>query len=109
VALGPKGEGRWRPRVVQTSALQNTGVDHLWTAVETHEAFLDASGERAQGERRALAEEIVDLVRGRVGERLEPLLERDPEMHGLLERVAARELDPHTAADRLFGDLRRRL
>jgi LAO/AO transport system kinase len=109
VSLAPRDDARWTPRVVQTSAAQNTGVDELWGAIEAHEAFLDERGERAKAERRRLAEEIVDLVRGRVGERLEPLLERDPELQGLLEKVVDRKLDPHTAADRLYSDLRRRL
>ncbi len=100
VALGST-EGRWSPPIVGTSTLETKGVDELWTAVEAHESYLDASGERRAGERRRLASEIVGLVRDRVGQELTARLEGDPSLRGLLDRVVARSLDPRAAADRL--------
>jgi LAO/AO transport system kinase len=94
-------EHRWAPAVVSTSTTEGVGVEDLWTAVEAHEAYLDRSGERREGERRRLAGEIVGLVREQVGRELTARLENDPELRALLDQVVGRSLDPRTAARRL--------
>ncbi len=105
-ALGTDRDG-WRPTVVPVSAQAGTGVETLWAAVEAHETFLNADGRRDRGERRRLAEEVVGLVRERVGRELTGSMDRDRDMGSLLDRVAARAIDPHSAADRLYRELRR--
>jgi len=100
VGLGPKDAG-WTPRVVATSTLTPSGIPDLVAAFDAHEAYLDASGGRTEGERRRLAVEIVGLVRDRVGRELTGRLERDPALRQLLDEVVARRIDPRTAAERL--------
>ncbi len=106
VGLGP-GRDAWRPAVVTTSTLDGRGLDDLWNAVDAHEKFLDRSGLRAAADRRRLAQEIVGLVGDRVGRELREALDQDPELQALLDRVVRRTLDPHTAAERLYRDIRR--
>lgn len=101
VSLGTGRDG-WSPAIVGTSTTEPRGIDELWTAIEAHERFLDDSGLRLAGERRRLAREVVGLVRERVGAELAAELDRDPGLRGLLDRVVAREIDPRTAADRLY-------
>jgi LAO/AO transport system kinase len=100
------GNGRWRPRVVQTSTSPSLGIAALWEAVEAHESFLDSGGARRSLDRQRLTDEILGLVRERVDARLASALERDPDLNRLLDRVVAREIDPHSAAERLLGELR---
>ena len=100
VGLGAARSG-WTPSVIMTSTTQPSGVDQLWSAVEAHERFLDSSGQRATEERRRLSAEIVELVRERVGRELSRRIDRDPDLRELLDRVVARKIDPHTAAERL--------
>jgi LAO/AO transport system kinase len=104
------GEGRdgWRPPVVTTSTVNSTGIVELWAAIEAHEAYLDSSHRRATGERRRLSDEVVSLVSERVGRELHGALEEDRRLSALLDEVVAREIDPHTAADRLYDARRRR-
>lgn len=104
--LGESREG-WRPRIVTTSTFQGTGVDALWDAVEAHEEFLDASGLRRRSEHHRFAEEVVGLVQDRIASELLGLVAHDARFRGLIERVVAREIDPHTAADRLHSARRR--
>jgi LAO/AO transport system kinase len=106
VGLGP-GRDAWRPAVVMTSTPAGTGVDDLWNAIDAHEKFLDRSGLRAASERQRLAQEIVGLVADRVGRELRSALDKEPELQALLDRVVRRSLDPHSAADRLYRDIRR--
>ena len=91
-------EGRWAPRVVGTSTAPPSGLEALWDAIESHEQFLDASGERKANERHRLTVEIVGLVRERVGRELSDQLESDPDLKRLLDRVLDRSIDPRRAA-----------
>jgi LAO/AO transport system kinase len=97
----------WRPSVVRTSAVTPAGIPELWRAIEAHEKFLDDTDGRGAMERRRLAQEIVGRARDRISADLTDRLESDPELRGLLDRVAARTLDPRSAADRLVRDLLR--
>ncbi len=101
VALGASRDG-WAPVIVPTSATVLSGIDELWTAIESHEQFLDRSGQRTQRERARLASEIADRVKERVGREVADRLDQDPELRRLLDRVVARTLDPAGAADELF-------
>ncbi len=107
--LAGLGSGRdgWRPAIVSTSTVERRGISELWAAVEAHEAFLDQAGLRARAERQKVAEEVVGLVRDRVERDLLRVVENDRRLSGLIDRVVAREIDPHTAADRLQAHRRR--
>jgi LAO/AO transport system kinase len=103
--LVPTQEG-WRPVVVQTSTVTPRGVPELWDAVLRHEAYLDSSGTRRTRDRQRLTEEILGLVRERVDARVLDALAKEPDLQELLRRVAAREIDPHSAAERLLAEVR---
>ena len=87
--------------MVATSTNPAAGIEELWSAIDAHERYLDQSGQRAGEERRRLAVEIVQRVQSRVGEELATRIEREPPLHRLVDRVAAREIDPETAAERI--------
>jgi LAO/AO transport system kinase len=99
----------WQVRVVQTSATIPSGIPDLWGAVQEHEAFLDDTHARASIERRRLGNEILDLVRERVGARLTRAIAQERELQELVDRVADRKLDPYSAADEVYEELPERL
>jgi LAO/AO transport system kinase len=101
VALGAARDG-WAPPIVPTSTTTPTGIEELWTAIETHEQFLDRTGQRTDQERARLSVEIAERVKDRVGREVSERLTQDPELRRLLDRVVARKLDPASAADELF-------
>jgi LAO/AO transport system kinase len=102
-SLGAARDG-WRPVVVSASARDKTGVPELWTAIEAHEAFLDAEpGRRADADRRRVANELVELVRDRVAREAAERLHGDPTHGKLLDEVVARRLDPRSAADQIYA------
>jgi LAO/AO transport system kinase len=53
----------WSIPVLKTSAQTGEGVDELLAAVDTHRAWLQASGELARRRRRRMAERVRDVVR----------------------------------------------
>ncbi len=101
-----RGTPSWIPRVVQTSAALPSGIPELWDAIAAHETYLDTSGTRIAFERRRTLDEILGLVRERVGRELTQAMGREPALQQLLDRVLERQIDPHSAADRLLTELR---
>ncbi|MCI4357102.1 MAG: methylmalonyl Co-A mutase-associated GTPase MeaB [Thermoplasmata archaeon] len=107
VSLGAPRDG-WRPVVVRTSARERTGVAELWTAIEAHEAFLDAEpGRRAAAERGRVAKEIVGLVQARLARETSERLAQSEDDARLLDDVVGRRIDPRSAADRIYEDHRK--
>jgi LAO/AO transport system kinase len=97
------GERDWRPPIVETVATEARGVDELWDAVLAHRAFLEADGRLERRRRARLREEVRAIVAARVLAGLADVCEGE-RFESLVERVAARELDPYAAADELVAE-----
>ena len=96
--------GAWRPPIVATVASTATGIDDVVTAVASHRAWLTEEG-RLDAKRSArLCDELVGILSERVVERVRGLRSGD-DFARVQAAVAARELDPWTAADELLARL----
>jgi LAO/AO transport system kinase len=106
IGLGERAPGDWRPQVVRSVASRGEGIDDIAAAIEKHRAWLVEHGElRGRREARAGAEvEAIALgvLRDRMGS-----LRAGTSLATLAGRVAAGELDPYAAADRLLDELDR--
>lgn len=98
----------WRPKVVQSSAARGTGIDQLWTAIEAHEAYLRSSGLLAERARARARDELLERFHERVLEEASRRVEGGREFERLVAAMERRELDPGTAAERLYRSLGRR-
>ena len=94
---------RWRPPVLCATATSGEGVDGVWGAVSDHRAHLVASGGLAERRHRRASEEVTRLVAAALLEQARTMT-TSPEAAALADEVAAGDLDPWTAADRLLGD-----
>jgi LAO/AO transport system kinase len=94
---------RWRPAVLCATATSGEGVDGVWHAVSDHRAHLMASGGLADRRHRRASEEVTRLVAAALLERARAMT-TSPQAAELAAAVAAGDLDPWTAADRLLGD-----
>jgi LAO/AO transport system kinase len=91
----------WKPPVVKTIATRGEGLSDLADEILRHRAFLEERGllaqrrrQRAADEfRRILRDELFNRLRAQVGGRYEEAI----------ERIAARDLDPYSAAQALLG------
>jgi LAO/AO transport system kinase len=99
VALGPADAPK--PQVVLTEALNGSGVDELWGAIEEHAA----AGGLEERRRRNLATEVFAVASARAGRHLESVVTEDPELARLLEQVQRRELDPLTAVRTILREV----
>jgi LAO/AO transport system kinase len=101
LSLHTYGPGEWRPPIVKTVATTGMGVGDLTGAIHafrTHSEGTNASRRRVRGESR-----LRDVLSQRVMSRLEQSAWGKGELSAMVDRVAARELDPYSAADQLVA------
>jgi LAO/AO transport system kinase len=91
----------WRPPILQTIALEGKGVNEVVDAIERHQAFLAQSGEGESRRRARLAGELEAILRETLLRQLMVKL-APADLAGMVERIAAREIDPYRAADTLL-------
>ena len=106
LALKAYGEEEWRPRILTTVATTGTGVNELVDAIwafRAHGHQTLAARRRARGEYR-----LRELVSHRFMDHLERTVLSSGELAAIVERLAAREIDPYTAAQDLLSRALRR-
>jgi LAO/AO transport system kinase len=91
------GQAVWVPPIIPTVAVQGQGIEALLAAIDRHQAYLDASGGRAERDRERLAHELETRLRddllAAVRRRLGPAA-----LAEALDQVVARALEPGAAA-----------
>ncbi len=93
-------EDGWQPPILQTVALDGSGVPELVQAIDDHRHHLCTTGLLAERERRRIKGELVGVLQRELLDRL--LSRLGPEELGQwVERVAARKVDVYTVASRL--------
>jgi LAO/AO transport system kinase len=101
LALQTFADGEWRPPILKTEATTGRGVGELWETIKrfrTNSGASRARRLRARHEfrlRELLTERFLDHLSGRV---LAP-----GEFDALVTRIAAREIDPYSAAADILG------
>ena len=109
LALQAYGEGEWRPPILKTEATTGRGVDELWATIQqfrTHSGNAAPGSSRTQSTRRLKARNefrLRDLLTHRFMELVEHELLGPGEFDALIARIAAREVDPYTAASDILS------
>jgi LAO/AO transport system kinase len=100
LSLQTFAEGEWRPPIVKTEATTGKGVPELMEAIERfrkHTAAAQGSRRRARAEYR-----MRELLSRRFVQHVEEKTLGPGEFDRIVDRIAAREVDPYTAADEIF-------
>jgi LAO/AO transport system kinase len=101
LSLHTYGEGAWRPPIVKTEATTGRGVDALLEAIARFRAH---TAPTRSGRRRARAEwRLRELLGTRFLDYVERQVLAAGEFDRILERIAARDIDPYTAVDDIFA------
>ena len=109
LALQAYGEGEWRPPILKTEATTGHGVAELWATVQQFRTYSEnvASGfSRTHRTRRLKARNefrLRDLLTHRFMELVEHEVLGAGEFDALVARIAAREVDPYTAASDILS------
>ena len=89
---------KWSPPVLLTAAQTGRGIEELWTKIQEHREFLTTSGGLEERRGRQRKREFLEAVEEVLAQRLRNKVENDPELNATLEKVAAKEADPYSAA-----------
>ncbi|MEZ5284431.1 MAG: methylmalonyl Co-A mutase-associated GTPase MeaB [Vicinamibacterales bacterium] len=95
------GDGEWRPPIIKTEATTGHGMAELWQAVQafrTHSAGARAGRLKARNQFR-----LRDLLTHRYLEFVERSLLGESAFEALVDRIAAREIDPYSAAEDILS------
>jgi LAO/AO transport system kinase len=95
--------GRVTP-IVRTSGALNEGIDRLADALDEHRDYLSQQDVLAQHRRDQARHQVLALARQRLIDRVVFAHGSDGTLDDLVAKVAARELDPHSAADQLIAE-----
>ncbi|GIF48744.1 LAO/AO transport system kinase [Asanoa ferruginea] len=104
IGLGERGPGDWRPQVVRSVASKAEGIGDIAAAIDKHRAWLVEHGElRKRREKRAAAE-VEAITLGVLRARMASFRDGTT-LKELATSVAAGELSPYAAAERLLATL----
>ena len=102
------GESTWKPPVLTTVALEDGGTSELADAIDSHHVFLSSSGLLEERTIQWMKAELMGILNMKVSLEAEKAFEEEGAGEELVRRMAAREIDPHTAADEMVSYLLRR-
>jgi LAO/AO transport system kinase len=92
----------WDVPVLLTTAINNSGVPELADAIERHREFLEKSGKLEVARRERARRQLLALAQQELLSRVLATAEGNGRLEELVEAIASREVDPHTAAERLI-------
>jgi LAO/AO transport system kinase len=101
LSLQAFADGSWRPPVMKTVATTGAGIPELVDAIDrfrAHAQSTQASRRHARHEHR-----LRELVSHRFMDHLERDVLAAGELNALVDRIAARDIDPYRAADELLA------
>ena len=99
--LDLSGHVEWRPRVIKTVATRTEGIEELWTAIAEHRASQERDGRLTRRREARTRDELRAIVLARLEEQADDAC-RGPQFEEVMAQVAARKLDPYTAAEQLL-------
>lgn len=96
-----RAEG-WEVPILNTVATRGQGVTELADAIDRHRAFLESSGRLEEARRQRARRQLLSLAQEELLARVLASAEGNGRLDELVEAIARREVDPHTAAERLI-------
>ncbi len=92
----------WEVPILKTVAIKGQGVVELADAIDGHRSFLETSGRLEEARRKRARRQLLALAQGELLSRVLASAEANVHLEELVESIVRRELDPHTAAQRLI-------
>jgi LAO/AO transport system kinase len=92
----------WTVPVLSTVATKEQGIAELADAIEKHRAYLAESGALARAQLDRARRQVLAATSQQLLERILQPADADGHLQELVQAVANREMDPHTAAGRLI-------
>jgi len=96
-----RNEG-WDVPILKTVAFKGQGVPELADVIEKHRAYIEQSGRLEESRRHSARRQLLSVAQGQLLARVLASAERNGTLDELIDAISRRELDPHTAAERLI-------
>ena len=93
----------WTPPVLMTSAQSGQGIEELWDKVQDHRGFLTDTSELTKRREMQRRREFLETVEQEMAQRLTALVEEDPALLAILDKVAMKEAEPYSSAMEFLG------
>ena len=100
LSLQSFGQAEWRPPILKTEATTGRGLPELWQTIQAFRAH--SEGVRVRRLKARNQFRLRDLLSHRYLDFVERRLLAEGEFDTLVDRIAARELDPYSAAEDLL-------
>ena len=102
LSLAPAGSRR--PPIIKTTAVKGEGMEALAEAIDAHRQELQSSSQLDEQRAIDARHQVLGIARAILLERIR-VSTSDEELDALVRRVAARDLDPHSAAEALVASV----
>ncbi len=93
--------GQWRPPIVETTAVDGTGVEELWDAIARHRRYQVDAGLLDEARRRRRRAEFDQLLVAQVKKQVDEVMATG-QLAAITEAMTDGELDPYEAVDRVL-------
>jgi LAO/AO transport system kinase len=91
-------QNEWKPSIVLTEAVSGKGAGELVEAIFKHREFQNTSGEFKKRRKERAKEELIVVVDSFLTQYCYEGISKDSYLEDLVDDIAARKIDPHTAA-----------
>lgn len=92
----------WQPKVLMTEAARNRGIAELVEECDAHDRYMKESGVLSQFLMERSARQFDELLQQRLFTLARQSLQKNNEYEMLVHEIAAKELDPYTAVERII-------
>jgi LAO/AO transport system kinase len=99
-----EGPREWTPPVLTTQAHKGIGIEELYQAIQEHHSFLERTSHLERKRRERRRREFLETIEEGLSQKLKELVEREPGLSGILERIERGEVEPYSAALGLLKD-----
>jgi LAO/AO transport system kinase len=96
----------WDVPILKTVAHRDQGIPELLEEIDKHRAYLAESGRLEAMRRTRARRQLLAVVQTRLLQEVVAKAEQNGGLDGLVDSIAGRELDPHTAAEQLIAAAR---
>jgi LAO/AO transport system kinase len=94
----------WEVPIIKTVSSKGEGITKLLEAIDNHRTYLQASGRLEDMRRKRARRQLLAAAQAELLSNLLVSAESNGRLDKLIEAIAERELDPHTAADQLIAN-----
>jgi len=99
-------KSKWKPPVIPAVAINNDGIEEIVAGINEHMSYMQESGEFKKRRVANSKFEILDLIQQRLMNTLLDNAKREQKINELSGLVASREMDPYTAQETIFDEIK---